>query len=181
MAQIVAVDLKKDGDFVQCEFVGTKGGWTTVIESATGIEHKVRNSQVAMDEGDDAEHIDDYLTDDEGSDDGEERIGGDVFPPGIRETYQMGTTEDGSKYIDNGDALAQELRGASLEAVAKMASEIVQEPKQSAKAWLEMYTTDREAIGKDALNPGMVRMNLGNRIRAALKRKAEEEAQEQAA
>ena len=106
-------------------------------------------------------------------DDGEETKTGDVFPAGIRETYERGKTAEGAAYIDNGDELARQLRGAELDQVARMAAEICGE--KTAQGWIDHYTVDREAEGKARLNPGMVRMNLGNRIRAALKRKAEEE------
>ena len=167
MAQQVAVQFEDGGEFMAVELVSTNRGWATVLFD--GEERKVRISKVAM--GDDDQPVED-LTDE---DDDEDRVGGDVFPSGYRETYAQGTTEDGVKYIDNGDALAQKLRGASLHEVAALAQEIVQEPKMSAQAWIDLYTVDREAMGKDPLNNGMVRMNIGNRIRAAIKR-AEQEA-----
>ena len=86
----------------------------------------------------------------------------DVFPEGIRDTYDRGRTEDGTPFIDNGDPIATQLRGWSLEAVAKLAADKCGE--RNAKGWIAFYTTDRVK----PLNPGMVRMNLGNRIRAAI-------------
>lgn len=169
MAQQVAVDIDRNGEFVLMDLVAVKGGWTTVLD-ANGIEHKVRNSEVAM--ADDDEPITDYMTDDE---DDEPR--GDVFPVGARERYVRTKVErEGKKrtLIDCGDQLAYELRGKSLQAVAEMAAEVVGE--LSADGWLRFYREDRIAAGKGALNDGMIRMNLGNRIRAALKRAAEEAA-----
>ena len=53
--------------------------------------------------------------------------------------------------------------------------------QRTAQGWLDFYTTDRVADGKNPLNPGMVRMNLGNRIRAHHKQMAEEAGESQAA
>lgn len=170
--QTVAVDLNKDGEFEMCDLIATKGGWSEVRDQM-GKHHKVRNSQVAMNDDEDA--IEDLMTDDDDDQDSER---GDVFPAGIRETYQVGTTEDGAKFIDCGDTIAVRLRGASLEEVAAMAAEIVKEPRLTKQGWLDLYNQDRIDAGKDALNVGMRRMNIGNRIRAALKRKAEDEAAE---
>lgn len=93
---------------------------------------------------------------------------GDVFPAGIRESYQRGQTDEGASFIDSGDELAVKLRGAELTEVAALAAKHC--GQRNAKGWLDFYTVDREAEGKTRLNPGMVRMNLGNRIRAALKK-----------
>lgn len=161
MANQVAVDLNKDGEFVTAELVSTNRGWATVL--VDGEERKVRIGQVAM--GEDGEPVEEL------TDDAEVRRG-DVFPEGIRETYVKGKTEEGVPFIDCNDEVAEQLRGMSIEAVAKVAEQILGERTQA--GWLALYTTDREAEGKTALNPGMVRMNLGNRIRAALKRQAEE-------
>ena len=109
------------------------------------------------------------------TDDGDEtKTGGDVFPAGIRDSYERGKTEDGAVYIDSGDSLAVELRGSELEDVARMAAKVC--GQRSAQGWIDLYTTEREEDGKAALNAGMVRMNLGNRIRAALKKAAKAEA-----
>lgn len=175
MAQ-VAVDFEKDGTFTIAELVTVNGGWVTV--KVNDEERKVRKGQVAWDDdGDpDPEAVEALIEDD--LDDDEEPRGGDVFPRGIRETYVKGKTESGRSFIDCGDALAQELRDASLEEVALRAQQVL--GQRTAAGWIAFYTTDREAAGKNPLNPGMVRMNLGNRIRAAIKRQ-EEEAAEQAA
>lgn len=173
MAQQVAADLQDNGEYTMVELVAQKGGWST-IRLEDGTEQKLRNSRIAM--GEDGAPVE-PLTDE---DDDEATQGGDVFPSHIRAMYQMGTTEEGAKYIDCGDRLAQDLRGASLQEVAAMAAKVVQEPKLTQQGWLDLYTVDREAAGKNALNPGMVRMNIGNRIRGALA-KAAKEAEEAAA
>lgn len=167
--KMVAVDLNETGEFALMELVEVKRGWYTVLDD-NGIQHKVRTKQVAIDEEGDGEPVED-LTDEDA------KAGGDVFPEGIRERYAKGKLEGGKAFIDCGDDLARQLRGMSLEDVARMAKEVVKEPRLSAKGWLALYTTDREAEGKAALNPGMVRMNIGNRIRAALKKQAEEAAE----
>lgn len=93
---------------------------------------------------------------------------GDVFPAGIRESYERGTTEEGASFIDNGDPIATQLRGWELQDVAKLAADKC--GQRTAQGWLDFYGKDREKQGKKPLNPGMVRMNLGNRIRAAIKK-----------
>lgn len=95
---------------------------------------------------------------------------GDVFPAGIRESYERGTTDEGAAFIDNGDPIAQQLRGWELMDVAKLAADKC--GQRTAQGWLDHYGKDREAAGKKPLNAGMVRMNLGNRIRGAIKKAA---------
>lgn len=95
----------------------------------------------------------------------EGKAGRDVFPPGIRERYTK-TRIGKTTHVDSDDQLAQLLRGQTVEAVAELAAKTLGEG--TAGSWLAFYTTEREAEGKAALNPGMVRMNLGNRIRGAI-------------
>ncbi len=65
-------------------------------------------------------------------------------------------TKSGRKSIDTGDKVAAMLRGKELDDVYKIASE-------------KTGLTQKELREKYAnLNPGMQRMNLGNRIRGAL-------------
>lgn len=140
------------------EEISEAKGWVTVRDEA-GAEHKVRRAS---------------LSEVELSEDDEQEVsGGDVFPAGIRETYERGKTEEGAAYIDCGDNLAEQLRGSELSEVAQLAAKIC--GQRSAQGWIDLYTTDREAQGKNPLNAGMVRMNLGNRIRAALKKQAKAE------
>lgn len=171
MAQ-VAVDLNKDGSFTIAELVEVKGSWVTI--KVEGEERKVRKGQVAWDDDaePDQEAVNALLEDLDEEDEDTRR--GDVFPRGIRETYAKGKLESGKSFIDSGDPLAVELRGSDLMTVAKRAEQVLGE--RSAQGWIDFYTVDREAEGKKALNPGMVRMNLGNRIRAAIKRIEEEAA-----
>lgn len=171
----VAVDIEKDGNFVIAELVEVNKGWATV--KIDGEERKVRKGQVAWDDdGEPDEEAVNAMLEETLDDDGEVR-GGDVFPAGIRERYVKGKTETGRTFIDCGDEIAAQLRDASLEEVATRAAQVL--GQRTAAGWIAFYTTDREAEGKSPLNPGMVRMNLGNRIRAAIKRQ-EEEAEAQA-
>lgn len=171
----VAIDINKDGEYVIGELVAINKGWATV--KIDGEEHKVRKGQLALDDdGNPDESTANALLEEELDDDGEVR-GGDVFPAGIRERYVKGKTDTGRAFIDCGDEIAAQLRDASLEEVAKRAEQVL--GQRTAAGWIAFYTTDREAEGKNPLNPGMVRMNLGNRIRAAIKRQ-EEEAEAQA-
>lgn len=61
----------------------------------------------------------------------------------------------GNATMDNGDELAKKLRGAELDDVYAQASKVLGETQTALKA---KYAH---------LNPGMQRMNLGNRMRAA--------------
>jgi hypothetical protein len=64
-------------------------------------------------------------------------------------------TAGGNVSVDSGDELAQELRGANLEAVYQRAARA-------------LGVTEAALRAKYAhLNPGMQRMNLGNRMRGA--------------
>ena len=67
-------------------------------------------------------------------------------------------TATGNKSLDNGDAIAQSLRGATLEDAYAIAAET-----------LKIEVADlKKKYGH--LNPGQQRMNLGNRIRGAIAR-----------
>lgn len=92
---------------------------------------------------------------------------GDVFPVGVRERYVGGRAENGKRFLDSGDDIATKFRGATLIEVASEYAKL--NPERNAEGWIAFYTTDRVAAGKKALNDGMVRMNIGNRIRALLK------------
>jgi hypothetical protein len=180
MNKQVAVDLDGSGNHVLAELVSTKSGWATINVEIEGVvqTRKVRVKQIALDAEDNApeEVLEEILTDeDEDLDEDGNVRRGDVFPAGVRETYLKGKTASGKAFIDCGDEIAEQLRDMSLEQVAHVAEQVL--GQLTAAGWLALYTTDREAEGKKALNPGMVRMNLGNRIRAAIKLQ-EKEAQE---
>lgn len=69
--------------------------------------------------------------------------------------YARVKAASGNASLDNGDAVAKSLRECTLDDVYAKASKVLNE---SAKALRERYKH---------LNPGMQRMNLGNRIRGA--------------
>lgn len=64
-------------------------------------------------------------------------------------------SNSGNATMDNGDALAKKLRGAALEDVYAEAAKVLGESVSALQARYKH------------LNPGMQRMNLGNRMRAA--------------
>jgi hypothetical protein len=170
----VAFQRAKGAEFELAELVEVKGGWATIRVGEETL--KVRKGQVALsDDGNPDESVlADLLTDADAEFDDEGPVHrGDVFPEGIRERY-IKSQVGGKTVIDCGDDLAEQLRGMSLDEVALRAQQIL--GQRTAAGWIALYTTDREAEGKNPLNPGMVRMNLGNRIRAALKRQEEEAA-----
>ncbi len=65
-------------------------------------------------------------------------------------------TAGGHTSVNNGDEVAKMLLGKDLEAVYKLAAETLGETQKDLKAKYEH------------LNPGMQRMNLGNRMRAVI-------------
>lgn len=69
-------------------------------------------------------------------------------------------TAGGNPSVDNGDALAEALRGADLDAVYAQAAKVLGVPVADLRT---KYA---------GLNPGMQRMNLGNRMRAAARKSA---------
>jgi hypothetical protein len=148
------------------EEISDSKGWVGV-KCEDGSEHKVRRNTLT-----------EVALTDEDEQEGPTRTG-DVFPAGIRDTYERGTTEEGAVYIDNGDRLAAEMRGWELQDVAAKAAEIC--GQRTAQGWLDLYDAERVADGKKPLNPGMVRMNLGNRIRGAISKAAKAAAKAAAA
>src|SRR5262245_34581350 len=81
-----------------------------------------------------------------------------VQRPGYVKKYHKDSknrTSGGHISVDNGDKLASALRGLELKEVYERAAKLLGESVQSLKS----------KYGK--LNPGMQRMNLGNRMRAA--------------
>lgn len=68
---------------------------------------------------------------------------------------KLNLSNSGNATMDNGDALAKKLRGAALEDVYEEAAKVLGESVSVLQAKYKH------------LNPGMQRMNLGNRMRAA--------------
>jgi len=88
-----------------------------------------------------------------------------VIRPHI-ESYESGKLDDGTRYIDNGDNVGQELRGLVLEEVYGVVGRALKASgkKVTIKGLKEKY---------EHLNSGMQRMVLGNMLRV-LYRKQEE-------
>ena len=76
-----------------------------------------------------------------------------------RSTLQTVLTATGNKSLDNGDTIAQMLRGADLETVYKIGAKELGIPVEALKT----------KYGH--LNPGQQRMNVGNRIRGAIRKR----------
>lgn len=82
----------------------------------------------------------------------------------LSKKYNKGTSNAGNVSYDSGDKLAQELRGVALEDVYDIAAK-------------KLGVTVRSLKGQYGnLNPGMQRMNLGNRLRKLLREKAAKKA-----
>lgn len=77
-----------------------------------------------------------------------------VIPATYLPQYQAYRRADGKQSVDNGDGVASHLRALSLDKVYAVVSIEVQESVASLKTRYEH------------LNPGMQRMNLGNKLRA---------------
>ena len=80
-----------------------------------------------------------------------------VVDPCARARYVKVKTEDGAVRIDNGDAVATALRARNLEEIYEIAATVLG------------TTVDALKGAYRHLNPGMQRMNLGNRIRKAVR------------
>lgn len=78
---------------------------------------------------------------------------------GYRATLQTVLTATGNKSLDNGDTIALLLRGADLETVYSIGAK---ELGVSVEALKTKY---------QHLNPGQQRMNIGNRIRGAIRKR----------
>jgi hypothetical protein len=78
--------------------------------------------------------------------------------------YQKATTAAGNPSLDSGDAVAIALRGATLDQVFRLTARAMH--KAGAEGGVRVIERElRKRYGK--LNPGLARMSLGNRLRAA--------------
>jgi hypothetical protein len=80
--------------------------------------------------------------------------------------YEAVKSAGGNSSLDNGDKLAKSLRGLGLDDVYKEAAKVLGKDEAAA-----LYKRYNKREGKEPLNPGMQRMNLGNRMRAAMRQK----------
>lgn len=80
--------------------------------------------------------------------------------------YERVSTPSGNVSYDNGDKAAKALRGLTLDQTYREVAKTVKDDLE-AKTIDDAVDILRKKYGK--LNPGMQRMNLGNRYRAALR------------
>lgn len=78
-----------------------------------------------------------------------------------RSGYETTKAEDGRRLVDCGDDVATQLRGLDLDGVYRAVAKAIGTPEKELRA---KYSH---------LNPGMQRMNLGNRLRGAANGKDE--------
>ena len=79
--------------------------------------------------------------------------------------YQKATTAAGNSSLDSGDAVAVALRRAALDQVFRLTARALH---KSGRAEGGVGVIERELRAKyGRLNPGLARMSLGNRLRAA--------------
>jgi hypothetical protein len=79
--------------------------------------------------------------------------------------YQKATTAAGNASLDSGDAVAVALRGATLDQVFKLTARAMHKAGRAEGGVRAIERELRAKYGK--LNPGLARMSLGNRLRAA--------------
>ena len=170
--------LKSTNEIV--EIVTVKGGWTTVIDS-DGNTRKVRNSQIVQAEvaEEPAEKVE-YTLAEAQAEAGESEEAEDEEPAGrrivkskvdlSRYTHHEAKTASGRKVMDVNDRAAAMLRGKTLDEAYEIVS------MEIAIAFDRHLTEARQELVAryEHLNPGMQRMNLGNRLRKALKEQAGE-------
>jgi hypothetical protein len=132
------------------EFVAASKGWNTIIDHE-GTTRKVRNKAISEvkaarnDDDDDAVRL---------------------YPKMENYVKGLGSTPSGRSTIDINDDVAEQLRGMNFKEAANCVAKAMTElgEKTTAKELVEKY---------DHLNPGMQRMNLGNRLRSSIRRTAE--------
>lgn len=124
------------------EILSTSKGWLTIqLSDGSTVKARARDVRIASEGGIHNRRVGDRKYDCSGY---VRKVGGKALK-----------SAGGNSTMDNGDELAKQLRGADLDEVYSKASKILGETQTALKA----------KYGH--LNPGMQRMNLGNRIRAA--------------
>jgi hypothetical protein len=156
----------KDGTTFDATFVSTKSGWT-VVSTKEG-EKKVRSGSVALKltkaDIKKAEAAARKAEKAAAKAEGKEVEGGDgrLVPADLTHyVVHEEKTASGRKKMDINDDTAEKLRELDLEGTYKYAATVLDESIKELKL---KYTN---------LNPGMQRMNLGNRIRKAFRLSAE--------
>lgn len=137
------------------EVVETNGGWST-IQFADGMQRKVRN-------GEWVEMIDEkveYTLQEALAEEAEmgkvRRCVNTTYDPSH---YVKAKSKSGHATLHNGDPVAQ-----------KMATMTLDEIYEFAASYIPTMLPDELRAKYAHLNPGMQRMNLGNRVRAAIKK-----------
>ncbi len=127
----------------EVDVVEVNGGWTTVLDE--NKPKKVRNSELSLPEG---------VAVETGPDD--RLVKADLNKYEVSAEVR---TACGRRAVDSGDEIAAELRGMAIEDVYHEAAD-------------RLGTTVADLQEKYGhLNIGMQRMNLGNRIRGAIRRR----------
>lgn len=163
----------------EVEIVEVKGGWTTFI-ATDGSTRKARNSEFAGAKPQRAKRA--ARAKAVATDAPVRKING--APVNRFAEYERVKRADGAVSFDNGDPVARELRELDLDHVYEMTARAMREVpgKEGAKIADKFGTSIGEIADKlrrryGKLNPGMQRMNLGNKLRGA--RSAVERAQEE--
>lgn len=147
----------------QAFFVSRTGGWTTLADPVTGAQTKVRNSLVAtltelaetpVAKAEKATKAPRVTREKLPTD---QRKNGQV-PAKYLDNYHRHNLGGGLVVVDNGDRVAQELRGLELNEVYALVAKVT-------------HTNGDDLVERYAgLNAGQQRMNLGNRLRGFYKR-----------
>jgi len=143
-------EISVDGQMA--EFIEKKGGWVTILDSE-GKVRKVRASKVS-----ELTTKTVKATEDDDDDDVVR-----LHPNMDNYVKGLGSTPSGRDTIDIDDDVAKQLRGMDFSTAAKAVARAMNEmgEKTTGAALIEKY---------EHLNPGMQRMNLGNKLRGAIKR-----------
>jgi len=154
------------------EFIERKGGWTTFLDE-NGIVRKARNGDVKEVSQAKVARVkkEEHAANGEAAPKRKPKTPAELAPRRIGEspvrnlpTYVRAYSASGNHTLDCGDAVAEKLRGKSLDEVFEIAAETLGESVTALRA---KYSH---------LNDGMIRMNLGNRMRGALRKAAKAEA-----
>lgn len=127
------------------EITAVKAGWYTVARD--GEELKVR-----------ANAIDPIEAEDDEDDENEQARAMSKTLNRYKGGYKPTTAYSGAASLNNGDLIARTLAGATPEVVALLADRVMGEED------------GHHAVRYASLNPGQIRMNSGNRVRAYAKR-----------
>jgi hypothetical protein len=165
MIKFIKVVVDADGEILG-KFVSANGAWKTYLNE-DGEQVKVRSATVEDRDATELEGEEAEAAGDDETEEGEEghRCKQSVFRR--INTYVKHKTAAGNNSLDSGDSVAADLRSLTLdEAYEFAARELVRNGE---------FTSTREAMQTltaryGSLNPGMQRMNLGNRLRGSHRR-----------